>query len=606
MRIGLKISMGFVAIAALVPVVGWLSARTHDAVRDEVGLLRDNSLQEFEAATDMVAALKATYGAAQELVAEGELARQRQHLSDESEKDISRAAIAIETRLETLASRLRESRRATEAALRLGRDTTSPTMVNEAAETVWLDELEVELALHRRRLDALIQLVQGDPQMAARLLEEDIEPQYREVLLPQIRRYREDARREVQVAVHNVESALTQSDRRNQLISVVACALAGVLGLLLARSIARPIEALAAAAGRLGDGGLDVRVPVAGGGEVGLLGESFNRMAERLEATMVSKSYVDDIFRSMGEILLVSDAADRIRTVNRAAEEQLGWREEELIGRSIHDIVQAADDSGALTVVTRSGTALPVACTPTALDAGGRLSGRVWVAQNILRQKTIEYELRQSVAEKEVLLREIHHRVKNNLQVICSLLQLQAADAGAGVVAQRLADSEQRVRTMALIHEQLYRSDDLARVDFRAYVDRLARNVLSASGASGAAIRLRIEVDTLPLDLDVAILCGLILNELLANAVRHAFPDRAGGEIEVRFQQADGRATLTVADDGVGLRGEHADVRHSLGLRLVEAFARQLGGETRLDGSTGTRVTVAFTLATGLPAAVHA
>lgn len=321
---------------------------------------------------------------------------------------------------------------------------------------------------------------------------------------------------------------------------------------------------------------------------------------------MVSKSYVDDIFRSMGEILLVSDAADRIRTVNRAAEEQLGWREEELIGRSIHDIVRAADESGALTVVTRGGAVLPVACTPTALDAGGRHSGRVWVAQNILRQKTIEYELRQSVAEKEVLLREIHHRVKNNLQVICSLLQLQAADAGAGDVAQRLADSEQRVRTMALIHEQLYRSNDLARVDFRAYVDRLARNVLTASGGARATIRLRIEVDTLPLDLDVAILCGLILNELLANAVRHAFPNRAGGEIEVRFQQADGRATLTVADDGVGLGPAQADARQSLGLRLVQAFARQLGGETRLDGSAGTRVTVAFALATGLPAGTHA
>lgn len=605
-RIGLRISMGCLAIAAVVPVVGWLSARTHDAVRDEVNLLRENSLQEFEAATDMVAALKATYGAAQELVAEGELARQRQDLGSESEPDISRAALAIETRLATLADRLSESRRATQATLESGRLAMSPTLAGEAAEIASLDEIDAQLALHRSRLDALIQLVQGNPQMAARVLEEDIEPHYRQVMLPSIRRYREDARRELDEAVRNIEAALARSDRQNQLLAIVACALAGILGLVLARSIARPIEVLAAAAGRLGAGGLDVRVPLTNGGEVGLLAESFNRMAQRLEATMVSKSYVDDIFRSMGEILLVSDAADRIRTVNRAAEEQLGWREDELIGRNVHEIVRGGAGEGELSVVTRSGSVLPVACTPTALDGAGHLSGRVWVAQNILHQKTIEYELRQSVAEKEVLLREIHHRVKNNLQVICSLLQLQAADAGAGVVAQRLADSEQRVRTMALIHEQLYRSDDLARVDFRAYVERLARNVLTSSGGAGAAIRLQVEVDVVPLDLDVSILCGLILNELLANSVRHAFPDRQGGEIQVRFQQADGRATLSVADNGVGLRRDRTDGPQSLGLRLVQAFARQLGGETRVDHSAGTRVTVAFTLAAGAPTVTYA
>ena len=104
----------------------------------------------------------------------------------------------------------------------------------------------------------------------------------------------------------------------------------------------------------------------------------------------------------------------------------------------------------------------------------GRPHGRVWVAQNIRHQKPIEQELRRSLAEKEVLLREVHHRVKNNLQVISSLLRLQAADAAAPDVARRFAESERRVRTMALIHEQLYRSGDLARVDFRDYVDGLA------------------------------------------------------------------------------------------------------------------------------------
>jgi two-component sensor histidine kinase len=217
------------------------------------------------------------------------------------------------------------------------------------------------------------------------------------------------------------------------------------------------------------------------------------------------------------------------------------------------------------------------------------------VAQNILHQKTIERELRQSVDEKEALLREVHHRVKNNLQVICSLLQLQAADAAGGDVARRLADSERRVRAMALVHEQLYRSGDHAYVDFRTYVEALATNVLASTGGVRRSVTLHLDVEAVPLDLDVAILCGLILNELLANAMKHAFPESRSGEISVRFQQLNGRAILTVADDGIGLAPAVTETtRASLGLRLVRAFAHQLGADTTLDGAAGTRVTIAF------------
>jgi two-component sensor histidine kinase/HAMP domain-containing protein len=452
------------------------------------------------------------------------------------------------------------------------------------------------LVVYRTRLDALLALARTDAPAAGRFLEEHVEPHYSDVMLPLIQRYRDDAQAELDAVVENVDAALAASDRHNRLATAMAVMLAVLVGVLLTRSIAQPVELLATAAQRVGSGDLDARVHAQRADEVGLLAESFNRMAERLQGTMVSKSYVDDILRSMGEMLLVTGEDDRIRTVNRTAAEQLGWSERELIGRDVHEIVRSADDPGELRITTRNGSVLPVACTPTELnDASGRPRGRVWVAQNILHQKTIERELRRSVEEKEVLLREVHHRVKNNLQVICSLLQLQAADAAAPDIARPLADSERRVRTMALIHEQLYRSGDLAYVDFRAYVEALANNVLASTGGSARSVLLHVDVEPVPLDLDLAILCGLILNELLANALKHAFPDSRSGEIRVRFQQHNGRATLTVADDGIGL-GPAANVAApaSLGLRLVRAFARQLGADTTLRGETGTSVTVAF------------
>jgi two-component sensor histidine kinase/HAMP domain-containing protein len=581
-RIGLKISLGCLGLAALVGVVGWLSSLTHDAVRRDVRSLRESSLLQFEAATDMVAALKASHAAAQELVVEGWRAQAQQRRGEEPGGELERAALAIERRIATLAERLMTCRRA------------SQTAPPDAGKVAALDHLEGELALHRARLDALIQLVQNNPQTAARLLEEHIEPHYRNVMRPLLQRYRADAELELDSKVADIDSALATSDWRNQLVAFAACGLAVALALLLTRSIARPIRLLAVAARRIGSGDLDARVRAGGADEVGQLASSFNHMASRLQRSMVSKSDVDDILRSMGEILLVSDSSDRIRTVNRAAVEQLGWSEAELVGRDVHDIVHAAEEAGELQIVTRDGAVLPVACTPTDLnDERGQSRGRVWIAQNILHQKMIERQLRSSIEEKEVLLREVHHRVKNNLQVICSLLKLQASDADGTDVARRLEDSERRVRTMALIHEQLYRSGDLARVNFAEYVEALAKNVVASAGSSGRSFTLHVDVEPIALDLDVAILCGLILNELLANALKHAFPQHRQGAISVRFERRDRRAILSVADDGVGMAAQPA-APSTLGLRLVRAFARQLGADTTLEDTQGTRVTVAF------------
>ncbi len=208
----------------------------------------------------------------------------------------------------------------------------------------------------------------------------------------------------------------------------------------------------------------------------------------------------------------------------------------------------------------------------------------------IAERRRAEERITASLHEKEILLREIHHRVKNNLQVISSLLSLQAGHVGAPQVRTLLQDSQNRIRSMVLVHEKLYQSENLAQVDFAEYVRGLAVSLLGSCGADARGIALKVEADDVFLGIDEAVPCGLILNELVSNALKHAFPDGRRGEIWIGLSENGARqVTLTVGDDGVGLpRGLDFRATESLGLQLVTTLMGQLGGEISLAGGRGT------------------
>jgi two-component sensor histidine kinase len=176
------------------------------------------------------------------------------------------------------------------------------------------------------------------------------------------------------------------------------------------------------------------------------------------------------------------------------------------------------------------------------------------------------------------------------------LLRLQAAGSTSPQTARLFQESESRIHSMALIHEQLCRSGDHTRIDFRDYVEGLTRNVLASAGEAERPIRVALDVDPVTLDLDIAISCGLILNELLSNALKYAFPEGRDGVISVTFRCSDGSATLVVADDGIGLPMVPAgqEPPPSLGLRLVTALVGQLHGSWLVEGEGGTRFTLTF------------
>ena len=209
-------------------------------------------------------------------------------------------------------------------------------------------------------------------------------------------------------------------------------------------------------------------------------------------------------------------------------------------------------------------------------------------AFELVRQARISEQvtvnLRASEERKEALLREVHHRVKNNLAVICSLFYLQSTHTKDEQTAYIFRDMESRVHSMALVHEHLYGSENLARIDFAEYAQTLAKDIFSSQGSPNVPVRFNSELEPVIMGADLAVPCGLILNELISNALKHGFPNSASGEIRLTLRHGtDGACTLTVDDSGVGIPADlDLNANKSLGLRLVRSLTQQIRGTFEL------------------------
>jgi len=226
---------------------------------------------------------------------------------------------------------------------------------------------------------------------------------------------------------------------------------------------------------------------------------------------------------------------------------------------------------------------------------GAQIAGAIANAQLFLERTRAEEHLKASLKEKEVLLREIHHRVKNNLQVISSLLRLQSRTIKDDAICRVFKESQDRVKTMAIIHEKLYQSTDLAGVDFAGYIRDLTANLYRSYGVSQETISLRIQAQNVFLGINMAIPCGLIINELVSNCLKHAFPGGERGEIYIDLSSDHDQIILTVGDNG-GAFPKGLDFRNteSLGLQLVLSLIEQLEGAIELHSDGKTEFRIAF------------
>ena len=228
-------------------------------------------------------------------------------------------------------------------------------------------------------------------------------------------------------------------------------------------------------------------------------------------------------------------------------------------------------------------------------DDEGNISGLLAVSRDITERVKMEEEIQQSLEEKEMLLKEIHHRVKNNLMIIASLLNLQSRYIKDKEALGIFKESQNRANSMALIHEKLYRSTDLKRINFGEYIRTLANDLFRTYTDSSGRINLIIDVEDVMMDINTSIPLGLMLNELISNALKHGFPEGMEGDINIYFNSRDDQYQLKVGDTGISFP-EDVDYRNtdSLGLQLVNNLTKQIDGQIELDTSQGTEFTITF------------
>jgi PAS domain S-box-containing protein len=220
----------------------------------------------------------------------------------------------------------------------------------------------------------------------------------------------------------------------------------------------------------------------------------------------------------------------------------------------------------------------------------------VAVFEDITERKEYESQLEESIKEKEVLLKEVHHRVKNNMQVISSILNLQSSYIADETALGILRESQDRIKSMSFVHESLYQSKTMSEVNFSEYIENIARNLFHSYGRPEGGIKLDFNLEEVYLNLDTSIPCGLIVNEIVSNSLKYAFQGRPEGRIVIEFsKQSEEKLKLIIRDDGIGLP-ENLDVEsaESLGLQLVTTLITQIGGELEIVVSKGTSFNILF------------
>lgn len=323
-----------------------------------------------------------------------------------------------------------------------------------------------------------------------------------------------------------------------------------------------------------------------------------------------------NLFDSANDAIIITDLEHRVTSWNKSAQRIFGWTENDMLGKdfllqafdqklqqNIKQIISNVISGGTVTgietnIICKNGIGIDVSMTISPLrDANQNVTGLSGIFRDITERKRAQQQIEASLKEKEVLLKEIHHRVKNNMQIISSLLRLQSGSITDAKYKDMFNESQNRIITMSLIHEKLYQSRDIARIDVGNYLKDLVNGLFLSYDISPGKISSNINVKNVSLGINSAIPCGLVINELISNSLKYAFPNRRPGEVRISLRSIeDEKFELIVADDGVGLPKD-LDFRktESMGMRMITILVEnQLHGEISLNRDKGTEFVIKF------------
>lgn len=345
-----------------------------------------------------------------------------------------------------------------------------------------------------------------------------------------------------------------------------------------------------------------------------LIGAGYD-LSERkraIEKLKKSEELFRNLFLKAPAAIVMADVENKVLRVNQSFEELFGYTESEIADKDLNQFIVpegAGDKIPALPEhavkraysyhqvrrKTKTGEMkdVSVGIIPIYIDDKPYVVFGMYI--DVTEQKRYENQIAESLKEKQVLLQEIHHRVKNNLAVISGLIQLQMYEIDHAYMKQLLQESQSRIQTMALIHEKLYQSQNLSRISCRSYIEELIQTIRSTFDTGAKKIKINTEIEDVELNINKAVPFALLLNEVISNAFEHAFSGRRQGSISVSLSEEDADIHVSIMDDGVGMPDDFAiEGNETLGMTLIHNFLEQLEAEWELSNENGTSLSLTF------------
>lgn len=473
-----------------------------------------------------------------------------------------------------------------------------------------LAELDEKVGFFTSLASDWIPLALENSEHANELFNTAISPYFRNNLIPVINELREQVVEKQNKESNELTKSLEQANYVIAVFSLISVVLSIFIAIYVYRSIAKPLQELNESALKLGEGDLEERIEIKSNDELGELGKAFNEMASNLQKRTLARDYLDNIIETIRETLIVTDEHGIIVGINKAGLDMLHFKKDEIIGlpaQNFYDMEamgatyndkRKENSVFEFSFITKRGRRIPVLFSEADLvNADGKKVGSVSVGTDISERKIAAEKMKESLKEKEVLLSEIHHRVKNNLAVISGILHLQGLESKNEEVVKAIKDSQARIQSISLVHEMLYHSDTLSFIDYRTYVNDLLQAITSMHINDEVNIIVKSDIENISLDINQAIPCSLLLNEIVVNSYKHAFEGRKEGRITIFMKKEGNMIQLVIEDDGIGINTDEILRTESLGTTLINTLTSQLGGEYKMDNKLnglGTRIEIIF------------